>query len=99
MAWDLLQQSQYTSASDYQKRVQFAFLETAQDVYTEDPETPNHAERLALANQVISGSGLPPRAFSILHILNPGLQVEGGSPTDNDLLFTVSQQWNYFSGV
>lgn len=99
MPWSLQQQSDYTSASGYQKRIQFAFLKTAQDVVSEDTETANHAERLTFANQVISGSGMPPRATSILHILNPALQVDGGDPTDNDILFTVSQQWNYFAGV
>lgn len=99
MAWTLLEQAVFSSAQDYSRRVQMAFLKTAQDVVSEDPQTADHAKRLILANQVISGSGVPIRAVATLHILNPALQVVGGEPTDNDLLFTVSQQWNYFAGV
>lgn len=97
MAWTLLEQHQQISSADYRARIQMAFLNTAQNVITEDPQTPNHAARLVLAEQVIEGDGLPRRAVDILHVLNPGLQVE--NPTDSDILFTVSQQWDYFADV
>ncbi len=99
MSWSLLQSFQYTSAADYRNRVIHAFLKTADQVVNESPSESNHAARLALANQVISGTGLPPRAFEMLPVLNPGLQVDGGDPTDNDILFTVSQQWDYFANA
>jgi predicted outer membrane protein len=94
--WTLLEQHTITSSSAYQQRVEMAFLKTAFDVSNEDPQTANHAARLVLAEQVINGSGVPPRAFKLLHILNPALQGTQ-DPTDSDLLFTVSQQWNYFA--
>lgn len=75
-----------------------AFLKTALDVINEDPITASHAERLILALEVFKGTGVPPRAAKVLHLLNPALQ---GTlePTDGDILFTVAQQWNYFAGV
>lgn len=94
--WTLLEQHTITSSASYQQRVEMAFLKTAFDVTNEDSGTANHAERLALAEQVISGSGVPPRAFKLLHILNPALQGTQ-DPTDSDILFTVAQQWNYFA--
>lgn len=94
MAWTLEEQSVRTSTSPFPQRVFFAFLKTGFDVINEDPGTASHAERLVLANQVINGS-LPPRAVQLLPILNPALQVD--NPSDNDILFTVSQQWNFFA--
>lgn len=94
--WTLLQQNTITTSAEYQQRVEMAFLKVALDVINEAPETANHAERVTLANAVFKGSGVPPRAAKVLHLLNPALQ---GTlePTDNDILFTVSQQWNYFA--
>lgn len=94
MAWSLEELSVKTSAAPYPQRVQFAFLKTAIDVINEDPGIPEHAVRVILANQVVEGN-LPSRAAQLLPTLNPALQVD--SPTDNDLLFTVSQQWNFFA--
>lgn len=94
--WTLLEQHTITSSSEYQQRVEMAFLKVAFDVTNEDSGTANHAARLELANEVISGAGVPPRAFKMLHILNPALQ-GSPNPSDSDLLFTVAQQWNYFS--
>lgn len=94
MPWTLAEQHVRSSAAEYANRLSFAFLKTAFDIINEDPQTANHETRLRLANQVVNGS-LPPRAVQILHILNPALQVE--EPTDNDILFTVSQQWDFFA--
>lgn len=103
MSWTLNQQFTFTSDPAYRNRIGLAFLKLANDVTNEDPTTANHVKRLALANQVISGSGVPPRCYQLLPILNPALQVPvndpTADPTDNDILFTVSQQWDYFSGV
>lgn len=99
MSWSLSQQFTYTSDSDYRNRIGLAFLKLANDVTNEDPGTANHVKRLALATQVINGSGVPPRCYQLLPTLNPALQVDGGVPTDNDILFTVSQQWDYFADL
>lgn len=95
MAWTLLEQHQQISSADYRARIQMAFLNTAQNVMAESDQTANHAERIALAERVINGDGMPRRAVEMLHILNPGLQV--ADPTDSDILFTVAQQWEYFA--
>lgn len=97
MSWTLSQQFTFTADADYRNRIGLAFLKLANDVTNEDPTTANHVKRLTLANQVISGSGVPPRCYALLPILNPALQVDGGVPTDNDILFTVSQQWDHFA--
>lgn len=99
MSWTLRQQFDYTAAADYRNRIGQAFLKLANDVTNESANTANHMARLTLADQVISGSGVPPRCYALLPILNPALQVDGGVPTDNDILFTVSQQWDYFSNA
>lgn len=97
MSWTLQQQFEYTSATSYQHRIYFAFLKTANDIRNEASNTTNHVARLALAEKVINGDGPPKRAVMLLHVLNPALQVDGGEPTDNDLLFTISQQWDFFT--
>jgi hypothetical protein len=94
MAWTLEQQHQRTSASPYPQRISTGFLKTAFDVINEDPGTVNHAQRMVFANNVVNGV-LPPRAVQILHVLNPALQVD--DPSDNDILFTISQQWDFFA--
>lgn len=103
MSWTLNQQFTFTSDPVYKNRIGIAFLKLANDVINEDVETNNHANRVELANQVINGSGVPPRCYQLLPILNPALQVPvndpTADPTDNDLLFTVAQQWDYFAGV
>lgn len=103
MSWTLSQQFTNTSDPDYRNRMGLAFLKIANDITNEDPGTANHVKRLALANQVISGSGVPPRCYALLPILNPALQVTvndpKADPTDNDILFTVSQQWDYFADL
>jgi hypothetical protein len=96
MAWSL--EEQYTRASNavWSNKLRMAFLKTAFDVTNESDQTPDHTQRLALANQVIDGD-MPNQAVFLLPILNPALQVD--NPTDNDILFTVSQQWNFFANV
>jgi hypothetical protein len=94
--WTLQEQHDITSSAAWQQRVEMAFLKTAFDVTNENSGTANHPARLTLAQKVISGSGVPPRASKLLHILNPALQ-GSQNPTDNDILFTVSQQWDYFA--
>lgn len=94
MAWNLQEQHERVNTSPYPQRLSMAFLKTAFDVVNEDPGTTNHTQRLVLANQVVNGV-LPSRAVQILHILNPALQVD--NPSDNDILFTVSQQWDFFA--
>lgn len=97
MSWTLDQQTNYSNDSQYRNRIQMAFFSVANDVENESSSATNHIARKALADRVLYGAGVPPRAASILHILNPALQVDGGVPTDNDILFTVSQQWDYFA--
>lgn len=97
MAWTLLEKATFTAATDYRARIGQAFLKLANDVVNESGSTTNHANRLTLAEQVISGSGVPSRCYELLPVLNPALQVDGGEPTDNDIIFTVSQQWDFFA--
>lgn len=103
MSWTLNQQFTYTSDPNYKNRIGLAFLKLANDITNEDPTTPDHVKRLALADQVISGSGVPPRCYQLLPILNPALQVTvndpTADPTDNDIIFTVSEFWNYFADL
>lgn len=103
MSWTLFQQVTYTADPIYRSRLGQAFLKLANDIVNENPATTNHAQRLALAVQVISGNGVPPRCYPLLPVLNPALQVSVSNPetdpTDNDLLFTVSTYWDYFAGV
>lgn len=103
MSWTLNQQFTYTSDAAYKNRMGLAFLKIANDITNEDPTTPDHVKRLALADQVISGSGVPPRCYQLLPILNPALQVTvndpTADPTDNDILFSISEFWNYFADL
>jgi hypothetical protein len=96
--WTFLEQHTISTSSEYQQRVEMCFMNVAFDVLNEPGNTANHANRVALANRVLWGEGVPPRAFKLLHILNAALQ---GSPTpsDGDLEFTVAGQWDTFANA
>lgn len=97
MAWSYLELYNNSNSSELNNRVQMACLKIAVDVQNEDPGTSNHASRLVLANRVVNGSGLPSRVVALLALRNPALQV--ASPTDSDIDFTVSQQWDFLSSL
>jgi len=98
MAWSNYLQTVLTDRPEYISRIHTSFQKVAVAVTQESTQTEHHADRLALAERVINGAGVPTRAHKILHTLNPALQATP-EPTDADIEFSVTEHWNYFAGV
>jgi len=83
-----------TTNPQLQGRVQMAAAKTAQNVGSEDPSTPNHAARTALASRVAQTPTAYTGAFTNL------LCAEGitQASTDADISNMVSAVWNTMAG-
>lgn len=87
------------SQPTFYSRVAFIALKAAQNVANEDPATPNHANRVAYAGRVLSGSD---KALLLaLHIaasnstIAAALEASGGDAVpDNDLEYAMGQIWD-----
>jgi len=91
----------------FQNRVKYAFQLAAINVMAEDPQTPNHAERVTFADRVLSGLvAIFELAVGIL--TNPSIAAEAdvelyvnasfGIP-DGDIQFTANSMFNAFAGI
>lgn len=95
MAQTFLQQFTLFDSAEFQQRLLMCLLKASQNIVAEDPQTANHAKRVFLAEKIIRETVIPFRMNLLLPILNPALDV--AAPTDSDIEFTVSQQWDYFA--
>lgn len=70
-----------------QNRVKFAFLLVARNLRSEDPATPNHANRVIFANRVFAGGlqkvTLPHQMMEVL--TSPSVVINGAASTDGDI--------------
>lgn len=76
-------------------RFQAGCLVSAKDVKAESPETPNHENRLAWANGILSNDLTAVRSRVRAHLRlaiagNAAFQSAGTNVTDNDILFMVA---------
>ncbi len=82
----------------FQSRVHYSLTIAAVAVAAEDPATPNHATRLALAGQILAGNFPAGAVFSVL--ANPTIAAESDSSqrgeniADGDLQFAVNSLFN-----
>jgi hypothetical protein len=82
-------------------RVQYQVLKAAVAIANESDQTPNHTERLRLANRVLRGN-LPITVFGWLVLTNGtvGTAIDaeedptGDSVPDGDIEFVVSSVWD-----
>ena len=90
-------QDQFTesTAPALKARVQMATAKAAQDISTEAAETPNHAARVGLANQVARSPIALNDAFTTL------LCAEGitGESDDASISNMVAAVWNTMAGI
>lgn len=92
--------------SSWQDRVEYYRLAAAIDVMSENPTTPNHAERVVYAKLIIGG-GDNIQGYSlgvatndtILTTLDEATGAPDWGVTDNDIEFTVNSLFNAYAGV
>ncbi|WP_046869348.1 hypothetical protein [Microvirga massiliensis] len=87
------------SQPTFYTRVSFLALKTAQNVASEDPSTPNHANRLAYANRVLRGEDkallLALHIAAANNVIAGGLEEVGESAIpDADIEFVLSTIWD-----
>ena len=88
----------------FQGRVGYATMVAAINVFSEDPATSNHAQRLAFAENVIKGTGYNIGAVTLAVLSNSTIATEatmtptpGANVPDSDIQFAVNSLWNAFS--
>jgi hypothetical protein len=88
----------------FKDRCAYAAVVAAVAVAAEDPNTKNHAARVAYANKVMSGSfNVNAIVFAVL--VNPTISAESNSSVagenipDGDLQFAVNSLWDSLSNV
>jgi hypothetical protein len=97
----LLTQSKLLTDSGFQHRVAMAILHTASMVLSEDPATPDHANRVALAKNTMRDPGAYSRAMYNYVIVQPDIYPNAADPSlisDDDVQNTVNSMWNTWAG-
>lgn len=80
-----------------QNRVTMAILHSANGVIAEDPSTPNHANRVALAKTAMSDSAAFSRSFYPYVIIQPGIAENGADSSlidDAVIMSAVAGLWD-----
>lgn len=85
----------------YAARVAMIQLSVAQQISSEDPATPNHANRVSYANLVIAGKENPKLVAAHINT-NPSISVTiasdpaalGSNVPDGDIEFTMATIWD-----
>ena len=73
---------------------------TAREVLTEDPATPDHEKRLALARLVLANPRFLEERLTWILATTPEIAMKGGNPTvvgENLVLQTVSDLWTHLA--
>lgn len=88
-----------TSNPAFYTRVAFIALKAANDVANEDPQTANHANRLAYAQMLFRGGDKPLNLAMHVVAVNPTIAstlAKSGHAAvpDNDIEFVMGQIWN-----
>ena len=94
MSMSLQDQYAEATAPALQGRVQMATAKIAEDVGSEDPATPNHANRTSLATQVARSPGAFTQSFTTA-VVAQGITSQS---TDADISNAVSAVWNTMAG-
>jgi len=95
MAQNTLQESwDLTKNQTFIERVTMAAVRAAIAVQAEDSETANHAERSALAYQILHSSASLGQKFVTAVAADPGAVGIAADTSENDLLFTVNSVFN-----
>lgn len=89
----LLTDSQLLSSESFVNRVTVALIRAAYNIKNEVDTTTNHAERLAMAEQILSSwssARSVGMTFCPLVLTNATVQSVGANVTDNDIIFIVN---------
>jgi hypothetical protein len=90
------------SNADFAGRVMMLMFKVAQEVASEDPATPNHAERISYASLVIRGEEKPQLVAAHVISSNPtiGAAIDGdpaalgSNVPDGDIEFALASIWD-----
>jgi hypothetical protein len=96
----LITQAKLLNDQSLQSRTTMAILHISTDVMNEDPATPQHDQRLALANAAMRDPNTYMRSMYNYLIVQPLIVDEGADSTqipDQAILDTVSAMWNTFA--
>lgn len=80
--------------STLKARIIGASFLAAVNIELEDPGTPDHAARLALAQSILDDPRVGMIAFLKHVAANPEVQTKAADATDNDLQFIVNSTWD-----
>jgi len=84
------------SNSNLHRRFQAALVMAAGPILTEDPATPNHANRLIWANHVITDpmtylEATALKTLKIAFVINSQIRTKGADATDNQIESAVTE--------
>jgi hypothetical protein len=83
---------------DFRLRVALGCVEAAVDICAEDPQTAGHAQRKALAQEVLAAPIVGAQRFVFTVATNDSISA-AGTATDNDIAFVIASNWNALAGV
>ena len=89
----LLSDANLLKSESFMDRMTIALIRAAHNIQSEDGATTNHAERLAMSDQILTGWTAARRMAGVFFPLvagNPTIQSVGTSATDNEIIFVVN---------
>ena len=88
------------TSSSLRNRVAAACWKAAQAVFNEDPQAPNHTNRLAWARRVLEDDGEGAEVLRVFRALltSTAIQAAGEAATDADIQSAVDGLVNVFAG-
>jgi hypothetical protein len=83
---------------DFRLRVILGCVEAAVDICAENPQTAGHAQRKALAQEVLAAPLVGGQRFIFAVATNDTVSANGAA-TDSEIAFVVASTWNALAGV
>ncbi len=82
------------------RRIKYALAKAARTALTENPATTNHAERVALAKDIVQGN-YPLIAFMYMIFTDPVIEAKNqfGGVSDAELQTAVGSVYNILAGI
>jgi hypothetical protein len=97
-----IEQIKLLGSTEYTQQVAGSLLSAAFNVLSEDAATPNHSERIAYAQQILSNPVVQAGAMLVRTLSNPTIAAAAGNPvsesgtpfSDADIDFVVASLFN-----
>lgn len=98
----LATQANLLNDTNFKNRTTMAILHTASNIQNEDPGTPNHDNRVGLANQAFSNPWSTQQAMYAYIVIQPSIYAgaaDSSTITDQTIMDAVSAIWDQMSKV